>query len=82
MLDIWSEYARIYLEEIVERVSRAEKSIWKVRAGYILEEHIGISDPRVASWAHLAQRGSSRVLDAGKPFSPHFSEKWMLSLNV
>ncbi|WP_174297455.1 hypothetical protein [Sphingomonas bacterium] len=82
VLDIWTEHGPTYCEEIIERMERAEKPIWKVRAGFILEEYIGIRDDRIAGWVRFAQRGSSRVLDPGKSFAPKFSEKWMLSLNV
>lgn len=82
VLDIWDEYAKVYLEEIIDRFSRAERAICKVRAGYILEERIGVRDRRVSAWASCAQRGSSRLLDPSQPFAPVFSEKWMLSINV
>jgi predicted transcriptional regulator of viral defense system len=82
VLDIWSQHARTYLEEIIDRIERTEKPILKIRAGYILEEHLGLSEARVETWVQMAQRGSSRVLNPGKPFASIFSEKWMLSLNV
>jgi hypothetical protein len=63
-------------------VDSVEKPILKVRAGYVFDERLGIADSRVHGWLALAQRGSSRVMNPGKPFSAEHSEKWMLSLNV
>ena len=82
VLDVWKEHARLYIDEIITRISEHPKKIVKVRAGYILEEIIKCNDERIDSWLASAQRGSSRLLDPEKPFASHFSEKWMISLNV
>lgn len=82
VLDCWSQHASSYLEEIIKAVSAAPKDILKVRAGYILNELMNVNHPKIEEWTAAAQRGGSRVLDSSKPFSPTYSEKWMLSLNV
>ncbi|WP_288348843.1 hypothetical protein [uncultured Thalassospira sp.] len=82
VIDVWRGNAEIFLNEIVESVTQSEKSIVKVRAGYLLDEMLGMHDARVLSWLEYAQRGGSRVLDPHMPYRSHFSEKWMISINV
>ena len=82
VLETWEAHARTYLDEIIDAVDAAETGIVKSRAGYILDERLGVRDVRLAGWQALGQRGSSRKLDPSSPFASTFSEKWMISLNV
>ena len=82
VLEVWREHAGLYLEDIVPAIDSAPHAITKVRAGYILDELLGLSDQRVQAWTRHTQRGSSRRLDPERGFAPTYSEKWMLSINV
>jgi predicted transcriptional regulator of viral defense system len=82
VLEIYAEYANRYLRLIVDVIDRHGSKIDKVRAGYILDERLGLSSPTIDSWLEFAQRGGSRKLQANAPYSSQFSEKWCLSLNI
>jgi hypothetical protein len=82
VLEIWTAHAGIYVDDIVAAVDRHESGIVKIRAGYILDEMLGISDERIQAWRRFAQRGGSRLLDPAKVYAPRYSEKWMISLNA
>ena len=81
VLDVWDEHAANHLSSIISAVNSAS-SIIKCRAGYIIEERLGVRDQRVEKWKSSAQRGGSRVLDSKRPYAPVWSETWMISLNV
>lgn len=84
VLEVWSEHADLYIDNIVQAIDQHPRPIVKIRAGYILDEIIGIGSHNntIQGWTHYAQRGGSRVLDPEEEFDPHFSEKWMISINV
>ena len=82
ILDVWEEHAKPYLEEIVAAVDTATSGLVKSRAGYILEEYLGLHHRGIDHWKAFGQRGSSRKLDPSKDFASTFSETWMISLNV
>lgn len=82
VVEIWEREAEIYLDEIVSAVERSPKKLAKVRAGYLLQERFGLSDPRIDSWRQFAQRGGSQRLDPEGPYVPPYSEAWMISVNI
>lgn len=82
VLDVYNKNAKKYLRLITDEVEQHGTAIDKVRAGYILEEKLGLQSNAFAAWVEFAQRGGSRKLDATAEYQPRFSEKWCLSLNV
>lgn len=82
VLDVYQKHAERYLQLIIDEIDRHGTKIDKVRAGYILEERLGLTHPTIAQWESYAQRGGSRKLNPNESYSPHYSEKWCLSINV
>ena len=68
--------------KITDEITQHGQPIDKVRAGYILEERLALSNEVIDSWAQYAQRGGSRKLDATAEYIPQWSDKWCLSINT
>lgn len=82
VMEIYDKHAEFWLEEIVESVDSTKSSLVKSRAGYILEERLGLNHNKIESWKSLTQKGGSRKLDPSKSYASDFSKTWMLSLNA
>ena len=81
VLDVWAEHAPTFLDEITSTIDQTSRVLIKSRAGYILEERLGLRHPCIERWKAFGQRGGSRKLDPTRAFAPAFSETWMISLN-
>ena len=83
VMEVYQEYVSSYLNLIVDEVDRHGKAIDKIRIGYILEDKCNISNnATIESWINYVQRGGSRKLDSTQEYSPTYSERWCLSLNI
>ena len=82
VLETYDLHAATYLRLITDEINAHGGPIDKVRAGYILDERIGIKDNVVESWTQYAQRGGSRKLDPTAEFIAKWSDKWLISINV
>ena len=49
VLDIWQDHAKLSIDDIIETVDRVPSKIVQPRAGYILDEVLGINDSRFLS---------------------------------
>lgn len=82
VMEIYETRAREHAALIIGEFEQRGAPIDRVRAGYILEERCGVTDPRLNAWVADAQRGGSRKLDPQSEYAPRFSERWQLSINV
>lgn len=82
VLDVWENHAEQWVAQIIHEIEEIDSKIVKVRAGYILTEMMGIADSRIDAWENYAQRGGSRKLNPDAPYTPIYSERWMISINV
>lgn len=83
VIDVYKDYSLPYLRLIIDEIDTHGKDIEKMRAGYILEEQVKVTNNlRIAKWREKIQRGGSRKLDPKNEFSSYFSERWSLSLNL
>ena len=82
VVEVFNDHAETYLKPIVGEIDQHGGPIDKVRAGYILEETMGIKNDSVEAWLKFVERGGSRKLDASEEYLPNWSEKWCLSLNI
>ena len=82
VLEVWEQHADTYLDSIVAAVDTASNGLVKSRAGYILQEYLGLNHPHISNWKAFSQRGGSRKLDPSQNYAPTYSETWMISINV
>jgi predicted transcriptional regulator of viral defense system len=82
VIEVFENEAPSYIAPIFYEINEYGRPIDKVRAGYILEEHLGIKNDIFDQWVKFATRGGSRKLDAAEEYFPKWSEKWCLSLNI
>ena len=82
ILGIFDEHGEFWLNEIVSSVDSSDSNLVKSRAGYILEERLGMRHEKIEMWKNSVQRGGSRKLDPTKRYVSVHSETWCISLNV
>lgn len=82
VIEVFENEGPNYITPIVYEINEYGRPIDKVRAGYILEERLGIKNETIDQWVKFATRGGSRKLDATEEYFPKWSEKWCISLNI
>lgn len=82
VLRIWKRaMPSLTLDVLIDYVGRFDQTLLKQRVGFILEK-LEVTHQILQEWASRSVRGSSAKLFASLDFSPIFSERWNLSINV
>lgn len=82
VLRMWKCAApRLRLDVLINYAKRFDQTLLRQRVGFLLE-YLGLSHPLLQDWAKNSVRGSSAKLIANADFSPTYSERWNLSVNV
>jgi hypothetical protein len=82
VLNAWESHAALYLPMIVEAVDTFCGDLGKSRAGYILDERLGLGHPLIAKWKANSIFGDRRKLDPSRAYGLNTSRTWNLSINV
>ncbi len=85
VLAVWGEHAARFKSEIIQEVESLGKAAIKVKAGYILEERMGLQDAAFTHWQKLASTQSWGSLDADAPVDPLQdirSHRWEITINA
>jgi len=81
VLHVFENNYEKYLPVIVKEITKNGNSMDKARAGYILEERLGVKNRNVDLWKNDVKRGGSRKLIPSKPYIHKWSETWCISIN-
>ena len=82
VLRIWKRaLPSLAIDVLIDYVKRFDQTLLRQRVGFILER-LEATHPILQEWAGRSVRGSSAKLFANLDFSPTFSERWNLSINV
>ncbi len=82
VLSIWRRALdSLDLDTLIGYVERFNQTLLRQRVGFVLER-LGELHPKFDEWTARSVRGSSAKLFATLDFSPRYSERWNLSINV
>jgi len=82
VLRIWRRaLPSLTLDVLVDYVRRFDQTLLRQRVGFIIER-LGVTHSILQEWASKSVRGGSAKLFANLDFSPTYSERWNLSINV
>ena len=84
VIQCYENHGKNYSSQIINTANQFASKISKCRIGYLLEEMCGIENNKTLNkWAHEdAQRGGTRKLYAANNYSPNYSERWCISINI